>query len=518
METKRKERGMSGLYAEFDELQRIWDTVPEPDQLTTRSLWLRLAPTFNAGIGKPARQPKHLRRWGLLVAALLIVALATGSALALTGHLKALFRGSDVRDLSTTEQFNLSEMVGAKARVTLISSRRGRAFYVIKRKNGGPCYAVGAIERHLTPAQLQLRSRSRFGALGCPWAGRSFGFPSKAQPILDYSVYFGTSGRIANLMRLEGFAADPVAKVGVIGADNKIAYTVDVRENTYLSAHPPVVAHGIIALDKNDKPLFVQCNARKGCGKYRNPRQAATPSPAPPAPRLRQVPPPTHPVSQSGGADGASVRVHGIDVELNLSALSPQTKRLLEAKRGQIGVTCFKFVRFAGKLFQKGRGVQRKLGPTVQIRYTSFVGDPGAPFVAPFDGCTVTGEYGHTWNDSHGTHDAVEIPLTARGRRFFTERAVARDLAWLARARVFKHVRYANPMQPAVDVAAQLGQRVVALPKTTSSPPLGRIGIWTGPDARVVLVARTPTGRRLFLDYRHGQIYKTNFAGLTQIL
>src|SRR6266571_3944273 len=111
---------MSGLYAEFDELQRIWDKVPEPDQLTTRSLLLRLAPTFTAELGKSARQPKHLRRWALLVAALLIVALATGSALALTGHLKALFRGSDVRDLSRAEQFDLSEMVGAKARVTLI--------------------------------------------------------------------------------------------------------------------------------------------------------------------------------------------------------------------------------------------------------------------------------------------------------------------------------------------------------------------------------------------------------------
>ncbi|MBA3735273.1 MAG: hypothetical protein H0W90_08755 [Actinobacteria bacterium] len=509
---------MSGLYAEFDELQRIWDTVPEPDELTTRVLWHRLAPNFDAEIGKDAnREPRHLRRWGLLVAALLIVALATGSALALTGHLKGLFGGSEVRDLSAAEQFNLSEMAGAKARVTLIASRNGQAFYVIKRKKGGPCYAVGAVERHLTPAQLQLRSRSRFGAVGCPLAGGSFGFPSKVQPILDFSVFFATRDRIARLARLEGFAADPVAKVGVIGVDNKIAYTVDARENTYLGGHSAVVAHGIVALDKEEKPLFVQCTVRKGCGKYRNPVRATTPSPAPPA-RLRQAPPPAHPVSQGGAANGASVTVHGIDVELDLSGLSPKTKHLLEGKRRQIGVTCFKFVRFAGKLFQKGKGVQRQLAPTVRIRYTAFVGDPGAPFVAPFDGCTVTGEYGHTWNDSHGTHDAVEIPLTARGRRFFTERAVARDLAWLARARVFKHVRYANPMPAAADVAAQFGGRVVALPEATSTPPIGRIGLWTGPGARLVLVERTPTGRRLFLDYRHGQIYKTNFAGLTQIL
>jgi hypothetical protein len=505
---------MSGLYAEFDELQRIWDTVPEPDQLTVSALRRRLALRVDGNVDNDTkRSPKHLRRWGLLVAALLIVALATGSALALTGHLKGLFGGNEVRDLSAAEKFNLSEMAGAKARVTLIASRDGRAFYVVKRKNGGPCFATGAVERHLTPAQMQ--SPSRFAVLSCPLSNRSLGFPSKAHPIFDFSVFAATGTRPAQLTRLEGFAADPVAKVGVLGVDNKIAYTVDVRENTYIGVHAPLVVHGIVALDKDDKPLFVKCTVREGCGKYRDSSRATAASPAPP---LRQAAPPAHPVSQSAAADGASITVHGIDVELDLSALAPQTKHLLESKRGEIGVTCFKFVRFASKLFLKGMGAQRQLARTIRIRYTSFAGAPGVPFVAPFDGCTVTGTHGHTWNDSQGTHDPVEIPLTARGRRFFTERAVARDLAWLARARVFKHLRYSNPMPAAASVAARFGGRVVALPEATSTPSLGRIGLWTGPGARLVLIERAPTGRRLFLDYRHGQIYRTNFAGLTQIL
>lgn len=506
---------MSGVFAEFDELQRIWDTIPGPDELTTRTVRHRLAATFSADTGRPAGgRRRQLRRWVLVVAVLLIVALVAGSALALTGHLRGLFGGTTVRDLSAAERFNLSEMAGRKARVTLIATRGDEAFYVIKRKTGGPCYAVGRVQRNLTPAQQQLRGRSRFGVLGCPFAGRSFGFPSKAQPILDYSTYFSGSGRIAEMTRLQGFAADPVAKVGVIDKDNKIAYTVEVSENVYVGEPPPIEVHGIVALGKDEKPVFVQCMARRGCGRYRT-------SPAPPtrsASRLHVLPPPVHPVSQYGQANGASLRVRGIDVTLQLSGLLPHTRRLLESNRGKITITCFKFVRFAGKLFQKGMGAQRQLAATVRIRYTSYAETAGARFVAPFDGCTVTGSYGHTWNDAHGTHDAVEIPLTARGRRFFEDRAVARDLAWLARARVFKHIRYSNPVPPATQVAQQLGARVIALPDPSATPPPGKIGLWTGPDARLVLVAKIPTGRRLFLDYRHGRIYRTNAAELTQIL
>ena len=79
---------------------------------------------------------------------------------------------------------------------------------------------------------------------------------------------------------------------------------------------------------------------------------------------------------------------------------------------------------------------------------------------APFDGCSATGKYGHTWKDAHGTHDLVEIPLTAKGRRFFAERAVARDVACLARASVFKAVRYAQRPFTSAPAAEYLAERV----------------------------------------------------------
>jgi hypothetical protein len=121
--------------------------------------------------------------------------------------------------------------------------------------------------------------------------------------------------------------------------------------------------------------------------------------------------------------------------------------------------------------------------------------------------------YGHTWNDAHGTHDLVEVPLTAKGRRYFVERAVARDIGWLGRARVFRPIRYAQRPFTSADAAHYLGRRVVALAGPSATPALGRVGIWLGPNRRIVLAERAPTGRRFFLEFRRGVIYKTNLVG-----
>ena len=136
----------------------------------------------------------------------------------------------------------------------------------------------------------------------------------------------------------------------------------------------------------------------------------------------------------------------------------------------------------------------------------------GTSFLPPYDGCTLTGMYGHTWNDWHGTHDAVEVALTARGRRYFIERAVARDLQWLARARVFYDIRYGVVKVGAAAAAKRLGSHVVALADPHATPPTGRLGIWIGPSRRIVLVEQAPTGRRFFLELRRGVIYRSSLG------
>jgi hypothetical protein len=111
-------------------------------------------------------------------------------------------------------------------------------------------------------------------------------------------------------------------------------------------------------------------------------------------------------------------------------------------------------------------------------------------------------------------HDPVEIPLTPKGRRFFTEQAVARDISWLARGRVFRNIRYASSPLSADEVARRLGNHVVPLDNPNATPPIGKLGVWLGDPRRVVLVERATTGRRLYLEIRRGIIYRTNLEGL----
>lgn len=460
---------------------------------------------------RAARSRRRLRRILLPVVVLLVAALAVGSALALTGRLGSLLHGTPVKDLTPNERFILSEQLGANGKVELIAKHGSRAFYVIRKGDGSICYAVGQKLHRLTPAQVELRTR--FGAIGCLAKGV---FPSRAMPVLDFSYYRLRRGERlpGTLVGLEGFAADPVRKIGVIGPDNDIAYTTDVDQNVYSARSANVAGgRGIVALDDDGKPLWVQCQVRGGCGKYKS-----SPPPVLP-PSSRRVPrrgPPVRTPVQSGSGDGVSIVVRGSLIEANLGGISPELERLLTGKRHEIGISCFKFVRVAGKRFSKGVGVSV---PFATVVHGELAGNPfERPFAAPFDGCAITGMYGHTWNDAHGTHDAVEVPLTPAGRRYFVERAVARDIAWLARARVFHDIRYAQQQLSAADMAPRLADRVVPLAGPSETPPVGRLGLWLGPERRIVLAEQAPTGRRFYLELRHGVIYRTNLGELAGVI
>lgn len=459
-----------------------------------------------------AQSPRwHVRRLTFLVAVVFLAVLALGSALALSGRLGGLFHGTPVNDLTPRERFLLSEF-DMNGKVELIVRRGSSAFYVIRRKDGRLCYSIGEIRKHLTPAQVE--GQMRFGGGGCidPRV-----FPSRAEPVLNYSYYSYRPGDpAAKLVGLQGFAADPVARIGVIGSDNRNVFSVPVEENVYSAGRKGIAgARGIVALDKDGKPIWVQCHAGPspaphfpsgGCGQYKN-----TPPPNLPSTAL-----PTRPsrpqgplVVQRGTANGASITVRRDELEVRLDGISSATRRLLQGRRGRINVGCFKLVKVGDKRYSSAGSVTKDLAPVVQAQISPLGG-----LTAPFDGCTVTGMYGHTWNDSHGTHDAVEIPLTPLGRRYFAERAPACDISWLARARVFHDVRYARESLVTEEVARRLGSHVVALPTPATTPPLGKLGLWLGNDRRIVLVERTTTGRRLYLDPRRGLIYRTNLIGL----
>ena len=465
---------------------------------------------------RAARRRAPVGRLTFVVALVVFVTLAVGSALALSGRLGGLFHGTPVK-VTPRERFFLSEF-DMQGKVELVARRNGSAFYVIRNKDGRPCYFVGRTRSHLTPAQRQ--QEIRFGSGGCVDPRT---FPSRAVPVLDYSFYSYRRGDAeARLAGLQGFAADPVDHIGVIGRDKKIMFTLKVEHNVYTAGRRGFMgARGIVAFDHDGKILWVQCVAGPhgpapqfpsgGCGTYKS-----TPPPTPPRTTvpLRPLEHPGPVVVQHGSADGATVDIRGDRITASFANVSAATRALLVSKTHKVTVGCFKLVTIAGLTDASAAYYSKPFTETVRLR-------PPGPFGptfprAPYDGCTAMGTYGHNWNDGHGTHDTIEIALTPRGRRYFAERAVTRDIGWLARARVFRDIRYATRPFSSATAARRLGARVVSLSGPAETPPLGKLGIWLGRDRRVVLVEPAPTGRRFFFELRKGIAYRTNITQYTR--
>jgi hypothetical protein len=135
----------------------------------------------------------------------------------------------------------------------------------------------------------------------------------------------------------------------------------------------------------------------------------------------------------------------------------------------------------------------------------------------PYDYCQVSGTYGRYWNDEEGTHELVEVPFTAIGRRYLDERATARDLAYLVRTKKLHRIRLAIHRSEAGRSAHKLarifGPRVVPLAGRDATPPKGKVGVWT--DGRLIVASElTPAGRRLYVSVRGVRIGATNIRDL----
>jgi hypothetical protein len=462
------------------------------------------------------RRRSRGRRLAFVFAVALLVTLAVGSALALSGRLGNLFHGTPVNDLTPRERFLMTEL-DLNGKVELIARRNGSAFYVIRGKDGRVCYSIGDARTNLTPAQRE--GQFRLGGAECPDPRV---FPSRAMPVLNRSFFSYRRGdREYRMGGVQGFAADAVAGIGVIGRDNRIIFTLQVRHNVYTAGKRAFAgARGVVALADDGNVLWVQCLAigpsvapqfpGGGCGKYKN-----TPYPKLPPRKTPRSPieAPGPLVVQHGSGDGVTVDIRGSRITANLAGLSPEKRALFASKSGRFSLGCFKLVTVGGQTNESGVRVTKPFTAIVRMRPYDPLGRTQRP---PFDACTAMGLFGHTWGNAYGTHDTVEIALTRRGRVYLTERAVARDLAWLTRARVFRAIRYGLRPFTSAAAARWLGSHAVPLEGASSTPELGKLGIWIGPERRIVLAERTAIGRRLYAEIRRGILYRTNLFDLAR--
>lgn len=203
--------------------------------------------------------------------------------------------------------------------------------------------------------------------------------------------------------------------------------------------------------------------------------------------------PPTEP-AQRGSASGVSV-VAGANGVVLFDTTGAESRAVI--RRGT-SYSCFKLVREFGIFDAKYFGVSGRFQPHIAVRMF------GLP--KPYDGCELSGSYGHRWPDRYGSHGPVEIPLTEKGRRFFDDRAAARDLALFVRSGKVQRIR----RESGAALERGLGRYpIVRLSSPDASPPLGKIG-WAPAAAGVTFVERGPTGRRFFVEVRRGKIRRQN--------
>ena len=215
----------------------------------------------------------------------------------------------------------------------------------------------------------------------------------------------------------------------------------------------------------------------------------------PPSLPTRSSVPPSEPI-QRGSGNGVSVTAGANGVVLfDASRIDPHARALIG--RGS-GFGCFKLTRDFGIFDTRELLFSGRFASSVAIRIFGLS--------RRLDGCEVQGSYGHRWPDRNDSHSAVEIALTDKGRRYFVDRAAARDLALFVRMAKMQRIR---KLTGAELLAALAPYPILRLPSANATPPVGKIG-FTATANGVTFVERSPTGRRFFVEIRDRRIVHKN--------
>jgi hypothetical protein len=220
--------------------------------------------------------------------------------------------------------------------------------------------------------------------------------------------------------------------------------------------------------------------------------------PIPPSPLGLGLPAPTPPF-QHGRGDGVSATVGRNGVSVFDATQVEETRR--EVLHRGVGVGCFRIEHDQLGIWPREQTLWRRFGPTIKIR---LYGPPH-----PYDGCEIQAGYGHRWPDRFGSHSAIEIPLTPTGRRYFMDRAAARDLALFVRSMKGGELRRETGPTLARDLGRIGGGRVVRLGSIGEELAVGKIGYLLRGRA-VTYVERSPTGRRFYVRLEDGHIKRQN--------
>jgi hypothetical protein len=115
--------------------------------------------------------------------------------------------------------------------------------------------------------------------------------------------------------------------------------------------------------------------------------------------------------------------------------------------------------------------------------------------------------------DRNGSHSAAEVAFTARGERYFTDRAAARDLALFVRSDEMHRIRKLTGDRLRAALDRTYGGAISELRSATAPFRPNRVGYVIRSDG-VTFVERSATGRLFNVVVTQGRIVSQNVKPL----
>lgn len=187
---------------------------------------------------------------GVVVTVFVLTATALSNSAPSFGELQNRGQAVDLDQLVLSERRQLDE-AGVTSDLRLLTERDGVRYYTAKHASGGTCYITGLLQGEA----------HHFGMLQCPSRDPSAdppAFPSRQLPINDFSLFVlaGENWAPTRVTRFAGFAADAVARVGILDV-NGVVHSVPVIDNVYSMAAPPSVQPtALVAMDSSGARIY----------------------------------------------------------------------------------------------------------------------------------------------------------------------------------------------------------------------------------------------------------------------
>lgn len=430
------------------------------------------------------RPPRLARRRRTLLIAVAAIAIVVPTAIAFGGAIRNLFaaghytvsnRGQLVAKRGHTNWFN-----GHGYKLYLLGTAGSSAFYRAELSPHYNCWGRG-----------DAHKIGEVGSLGCP--GVVGAYPIQSD---DQIVQISGGARTPKFLRIDGIVADQAESVALQDEHGKRIATATVKNNLY--AFSPPFPRGfllVVALDAQGKKL----PPHPEWGEH----QTAPPNMF--GPRAKEVSPSQlQQVLQRATAGGVSMAVgtNGV-VDFDASAVAPAIDARLSGRYASYN--CFAIT---GNNVRKARtaGIGSIWKKHLTVQMTPYL-------KPPFDGCTISGSGGHYWHDRLGTHSEVEGPLTPRGRRYFEDRAAARDLAEFVRSGKTQVLRRQTGRALIAAVKRAYGSQVDILASASAVAPAGRVGVFVS-GTTTVFSERSTVGVRFFVEFKNGKRARDNVRGI----